>query len=151
MEIWVFIAPCFCFSLSAYSGKDRFSEAVVPVGVRTTSPASSPADVNSVEVKIVPTENIPAGTSTRMKGKGKYRLHCICTNIIYTVLFRASWRTSISHRLIIFSLKLVRLQRIQGVQQGKKDTGCSTLKGAVHSLTVTRKILLTINSLQSIN
>ncbi|NWZ22843.1 OC90 protein, partial [Asarcornis scutulata] len=64
-------APCFCFSLSAYSGKDRFSEAVVPVGVRTTSPASSPADVNSVEVKIVPTENIPAGTSTRMKGKGK--------------------------------------------------------------------------------
>uniref|UniRef100_A0A8B9TCV6 Phospholipase A2-like central domain-containing protein n=1 Tax=Anas platyrhynchos TaxID=8839 RepID=A0A8B9TCV6_ANAPL len=65
----VFIAPCFCFSLSAYSGKDRFSEAVVPVGVRTTSPASSPADVNSVEVKIVPTENIPAGTSTRMKGK----------------------------------------------------------------------------------
>ncbi|XP_047905829.2 otoconin-90 [Anser cygnoides] len=46
-------------------GEDRFSEAVVPVGVRTTSPA----DVNSVEVKIVPTENIPAGTSTRMKGK----------------------------------------------------------------------------------
>ncbi|XP_032039208.1 otoconin-90 [Aythya fuligula] len=50
-------------------GKDRFSEPVVPVGVRTTSPASSPADVNSVEVKIVPTENIPAGTSTRVKGK----------------------------------------------------------------------------------
>ncbi|XP_040405731.1 LOW QUALITY PROTEIN: otoconin-90 [Cygnus olor] len=49
--------------------EDRFSEAVVPVEARTTSPASSPADVNSVEVKIVPTGNIPAGTSTRMKGK----------------------------------------------------------------------------------
>ncbi|NXK46605.1 OC90 protein, partial [Chauna torquata] len=51
--------------------EDRFTEAAVPVGERTTSLASFPAGINSMEVKIVPTETIPAGTSARMKEKGK--------------------------------------------------------------------------------
>lgn len=46
-------------------------EAVVPVEQITTSPASFPGDINSVQVKIVPTEKIPAGTSARTKEKGK--------------------------------------------------------------------------------
>ncbi|NXG62159.1 OC90 protein, partial [Hemiprocne comata] len=50
---------------------DRFMEAVVPLQEKTTSPASFPGDINSMQVKIVPTEKIPAGTSARTKAKGK--------------------------------------------------------------------------------
>ncbi|NXV34383.1 OC90 protein, partial [Rissa tridactyla] len=50
---------------------DGFMEAVVPVEQITTSPASFPGDINSVQVKIVPTEKIPAGSSARTKEKGK--------------------------------------------------------------------------------
>ncbi|KFQ36582.1 Otoconin-90 [Mesitornis unicolor] len=48
-----------------------FMEAVVPEEVITISPASLSGDVNSVQVKIVPTEKIFAVTSSRTKGKGK--------------------------------------------------------------------------------
>ncbi|NXV10774.1 OC90 protein, partial [Cepphus grylle] len=61
----------FCFPLSAYSEKDGFMEAVIPVEEISTSPASFPGDINSVQVKIVPTEKIPAGTSAGTKEKGK--------------------------------------------------------------------------------
>ncbi|NXI65251.1 OC90 protein, partial [Anseranas semipalmata] len=71
MEEGLLLHVFFFFSLSAYSEEDRLTEAVVPVGEITTSPASFPADTNSKEVKIVPTKNIPAGTSARMKEKGK--------------------------------------------------------------------------------
>ncbi|NWR62221.1 OC90 protein, partial [Bucorvus abyssinicus] len=47
------------------------TDAVVPVEERTTSPTSSPRDINSVQVKIVPTEKVPAGTSARTTGRGK--------------------------------------------------------------------------------
>lgn len=46
-------------------------EAVVPVEEITTSPALFPGDSNSMQVKIIPTEKIPAGTPARTKGKGK--------------------------------------------------------------------------------
>ncbi|NWV46095.1 OC90 protein, partial [Daphoenositta chrysoptera] len=61
----------FCFPFSAYSEEDGFMEAVVPVEEITTSPALFPGDSNSMQVKIVPTEKIPAGTPARTKGKGK--------------------------------------------------------------------------------
>ncbi|NXG27013.1 OC90 protein, partial [Dromaius novaehollandiae] len=61
----------FCFSLSAYLEKDGFTEAAVPVEKRTTSLTSSPGDINSIKVKIIPTENIPAGTPVMTKEKGK--------------------------------------------------------------------------------
>uniref|UniRef100_A0A8B9MHI7 Otoconin-90 n=1 Tax=Accipiter nisus TaxID=211598 RepID=A0A8B9MHI7_9AVES len=49
--------------------EDGFREAVVPVEEITTSPASFPGDINSMQVKIVPTEKIPAGISARTKEK----------------------------------------------------------------------------------
>ncbi|NXW20360.1 OC90 protein, partial [Circaetus pectoralis] len=72
MKILLFIFHVFfCFPLSAYSEEDGFREAVVRVEEITTSPASFPGDINSMQVKIVPTEKIPAGTSARTKEKGK--------------------------------------------------------------------------------
>ncbi|NXV42838.1 OC90 protein, partial [Uria aalge] len=56
---------------SSYLHGDGFMEAVVLVEEITTSPASFPGDINSVQVKIVPTEKIPAGTSAGTKEKGK--------------------------------------------------------------------------------
>ncbi|XP_074429662.1 otoconin-90 [Larus michahellis] len=56
-------------SVPSIEEKDGFMEAVVPVEQITTSPASFPGDINSVQVKIVPTEKIPAGTSARTKEK----------------------------------------------------------------------------------
>ncbi|KFQ14016.1 Otoconin-90, partial [Leptosomus discolor] len=50
--------------------EDGFMEAVVPVEEINTSPASFPGDINLMQVKIVPTEKIPAGTSARTKEKG---------------------------------------------------------------------------------
>ncbi|NXR02190.1 OC90 protein, partial [Sagittarius serpentarius] len=70
-KILLFIFHVFCFPLSAYSEEDGFMESVVPVEEITTSPATLPRDVNSMQVKIVPTEKIPAGTSARTKEKGK--------------------------------------------------------------------------------
>jgi len=64
----------FFFLLSADS-EDRFTGAEVPAGEITTSPGSFQADINSAEVRIIPTEFIPAGTSARTKEKGKYSLH----------------------------------------------------------------------------
>ncbi|NXS33414.1 OC90 protein, partial [Pomatostomus ruficeps] len=61
----------FCFPFSAYSEGNGFMEAVVPVEEITTSPASFPGDSNSMQVKIVPTKKIPAGTPARTKGRGK--------------------------------------------------------------------------------
>ncbi|NWR31034.1 OC90 protein, partial [Tachuris rubrigastra] len=61
----------FCFPASAYSEENGFMAAVVPVEEITTSPASFPGDINSMQVKIVPTEKISAGTSARTKEKGK--------------------------------------------------------------------------------
>ncbi|XP_009953581.1 PREDICTED: otoconin-90, partial [Leptosomus discolor] len=49
--------------------EDGFMEAVVPVEEINTSPASFPGDINLMQVKIVPTEKIPAGTSARTKEK----------------------------------------------------------------------------------
>ncbi|KAM6444334.1 otoconin-90 [Rhynochetos jubatus] len=49
--------------------KDGFMEAVVPAEEITTSPTSFPGDIDSMQVKIVPTQKIPAGTSTRTKEK----------------------------------------------------------------------------------
>ncbi|KAM9278926.1 LOW QUALITY PROTEIN: otoconin-90 [Cariama cristata] len=49
--------------------EDGFIEAVVPVEEITTSPASLPGDINSMQVKIVPTEKAPAGTMARTKEK----------------------------------------------------------------------------------
>nr|XP_013812326.1 PREDICTED: otoconin-90 [Apteryx mantelli mantelli] len=49
--------------------KDGFTEAAVPVEKRNTSLTSSPGDISSTKVKIVPTENIPAGTPVRTKEK----------------------------------------------------------------------------------
>ncbi|NXL84286.1 OC90 protein, partial [Alectura lathami] len=51
--------------------EDRFTEAAVPLREISTSPASFQAHISSIEVKVVPTENIPAGTSARTKEKGK--------------------------------------------------------------------------------
>ncbi|XP_009321635.1 PREDICTED: otoconin-90 [Pygoscelis adeliae] len=56
-------------SVPSIKEEDGFMEAVVPVEERTTSPASFPGDTNSMQVKIVPTEKIPAGTSARTKEK----------------------------------------------------------------------------------
>ncbi|KFU93105.1 Otoconin-90, partial [Chaetura pelagica] len=50
--------------------KDKLMEAVVPLQKRTTSPASFLGDTNSKQVKIIPTEKTPAGTSARTKEKG---------------------------------------------------------------------------------
>ncbi|KFP76589.1 Otoconin-90, partial [Acanthisitta chloris] len=50
--------------------EDGFMEAAVPVEEITTSPASFPGDINSMQGKIVPTEKIHAGTSARTKEKG---------------------------------------------------------------------------------
>ncbi|XP_064496538.1 otoconin-90, partial [Pseudopipra pipra] len=49
--------------------EDGFMAAVAPVEVITTSPASFPGDINSMQVKIVPTEKISTGTSARTKEK----------------------------------------------------------------------------------
>ncbi|XP_017929923.1 otoconin-90 [Manacus vitellinus] len=49
--------------------EDGFMAAVAPVEAITTSPASFPGDINSMQVKIVPTEKISAGTSARTKEK----------------------------------------------------------------------------------
>ncbi|NXJ31846.1 OC90 protein, partial [Ciconia maguari] len=51
--------------------EDGFMEAVVPVEEITTSPVSFPGDINSMQVKIVPTEKMPEGISARTKEKGK--------------------------------------------------------------------------------
>ncbi|NXK39214.1 OC90 protein, partial [Piprites chloris] len=48
-----------------------FMAALVPVEEITTSPASFPGDINSMQVKIVPTEKISVDTSARTKEKGK--------------------------------------------------------------------------------
>ncbi|NWR41033.1 OC90 protein, partial [Regulus satrapa] len=61
----------FCFIFSAYSEEDGFMEALVPGEEITTSPASFPGDSNSMQVKIAPTNKIPARTPARTKGKGK--------------------------------------------------------------------------------
>ncbi|NXX86090.1 OC90 protein, partial [Urocolius indicus] len=61
----------FCFPLSNFSGEGGFMEAVVPVEEITTSPALLPGGINSIQVKTVPTEKIPAGTSARTKEQGK--------------------------------------------------------------------------------
>ncbi|KFP76250.1 Otoconin-90, partial [Apaloderma vittatum] len=50
--------------------EDGFMEAVVLVEEITTSPPSFPRDINSMQIKTLPTEKIPAGTSARMKEKG---------------------------------------------------------------------------------
>ncbi|KFR02201.1 Otoconin-90, partial [Nipponia nippon] len=50
--------------------EDGFMEAVVPVEEITTSPASFPEDINSMQVKIVPTKKIPAGILASTKEKG---------------------------------------------------------------------------------
>ncbi|NWV40306.1 OC90 protein, partial [Grantiella picta] len=72
IKILLFICYVFiCFPFSAYSEEDGFMEAVVPVAEITTSPPSFPGDSNSMQVKIVPTEKIPAGTPARTNGKGK--------------------------------------------------------------------------------
>ncbi|NXO51936.1 OC90 protein, partial [Aramus guarauna] len=57
--------------ISSYTEEDGFMEAVVPVEERTTSPASFPGDINSMQVQVDPTEKIPAGTYARTKEKGK--------------------------------------------------------------------------------
>ncbi|XP_015138611.2 otoconin-90 isoform X3 [Gallus gallus] len=49
--------------------EDRFTGAEVPAGEITTSPGSFQADINSAEVRIIPTEFIPVGTSARTKEK----------------------------------------------------------------------------------
>ncbi|KAM9302597.1 otoconin-90 [Morus bassanus] len=54
---------------SLLTTEDGFMEAVVPVEKTTTSPAPFPGDINSTQVKIVPTEKIPAGISARTKEK----------------------------------------------------------------------------------
>ncbi|KAM6087648.1 otoconin-90 [Chlamydotis macqueenii] len=54
--------------------EEGFMEAVVPVKDITTSPASFPGDTNTTQVKIVPTEKIPAGVSARTKEKVCERL-----------------------------------------------------------------------------
>ncbi|NXF03741.1 OC90 protein, partial [Smithornis capensis] len=51
--------------------EDGFMAAVVPGEEITTSPASFPGDINSMQVKIAPTEKIPTGTSARTKEVGK--------------------------------------------------------------------------------
>uniref|UniRef100_A0A8C9G0V7 Phospholipase A2-like central domain-containing protein n=2 Tax=Pavo cristatus TaxID=9049 RepID=A0A8C9G0V7_PAVCR len=51
------------------AGEDRFTGAEVPAGEITASPGSFQADINSAEVRIIPTEFIPAGTSARTKEK----------------------------------------------------------------------------------
>ncbi|KFZ62447.1 Otoconin-90, partial [Podiceps cristatus] len=50
--------------------EDGFMQAMVPREEIITSPALLPADINSMQVKIVPTEKIPAGTSAKTKEKG---------------------------------------------------------------------------------
>ncbi|KFQ21603.1 Otoconin-90 [Merops nubicus] len=50
--------------------EDGFMDAVVPVEEITTSSDSFPADIISMQVKVVPTEKIPAGISARTKEKG---------------------------------------------------------------------------------
>ncbi|NWW51597.1 OC90 protein, partial [Pedionomus torquatus] len=59
------------FLFSAYSEEDGFMEAAVPVEEITTSPDSFSGVVNSMQVKIVPTEKSPAPTSPKVKEKGK--------------------------------------------------------------------------------
>ncbi|NXP17221.1 OC90 protein, partial [Scytalopus superciliaris] len=59
------------FSFWCLLDADGFMAAVVPVEEITTSPASFPGDINSMQVKIVPTEKISTGTSARTKEKGK--------------------------------------------------------------------------------
>ncbi|XP_068011623.1 otoconin-90 isoform X2 [Melanerpes formicivorus] len=54
--------------------QDGFMEAVAPVEEITTSPAPFPGDVNSLQVKIVPTAKILTATSTRAKEKVCERL-----------------------------------------------------------------------------
>ncbi|XP_075351594.1 otoconin-90 [Mycteria americana] len=56
-------------SVPSIKEEDGFMEAVVPVEEITTSPASFPGDINSMQVKIVPTEKMPAGISARTKEK----------------------------------------------------------------------------------
>ncbi|NWU15251.1 OC90 protein, partial [Cephalopterus ornatus] len=56
---------------SSHSEEDGFMAAVVPVEEITTSPPSFPGDINSMQVKIVPTEKISTGASARTKEKGK--------------------------------------------------------------------------------
>ncbi|XP_054241264.1 otoconin-90 [Indicator indicator] len=54
--------------------EDGFMEAAVPVEEITTSPASFPGGINSMQVKIVPTEKILTATSARAKEKVCERL-----------------------------------------------------------------------------
>ncbi|NWR87311.1 OC90 protein, partial [Furnarius figulus] len=58
------------FSFWCLLEEDGFIAAVVPMEEITTSPASFPGDINSMQVKIVPTET-STGTSARTKEKGK--------------------------------------------------------------------------------
>ncbi|XP_061303548.1 otoconin-90 [Pezoporus flaviventris] len=51
--------------------EDGFMEAAVSVEEITTTPASFPAGLNSLQVKMVPTEKIPAAISARTKEEGK--------------------------------------------------------------------------------
>lgn len=76
----------FRFPLSAYSEKDGFMEAVVPVEEITTSPASFPGDINSTQVKIVPTQKISAGTSARTKEKGKWKQNYTYSNLQHSTV-----------------------------------------------------------------
>ncbi|NXN47861.1 OC90 protein, partial [Rhinoptilus africanus] len=71
LQLTVQEAQLTSFSLWCLLEKDGFMEAVVPVEEITTSPASFPGDINSMQVKIDPTEKIPEGTSARTKEKGK--------------------------------------------------------------------------------
>ncbi|NWX04704.1 OC90 protein, partial [Caloenas nicobarica] len=59
------------FPLSAYTEGNGFMEVMVSVEEITTSPASFPGDINSMQVKTVPTEKTPADTFARTKEKGK--------------------------------------------------------------------------------
>ncbi|XP_052560610.1 otoconin-90 [Tympanuchus pallidicinctus] len=54
---------------SSAGEKDRFRGAEVPAGEISTSPGSFQADINSAEVRIIPTEFIPADTSAMTKEK----------------------------------------------------------------------------------
>nr|XP_009687975.1 PREDICTED: otoconin-90 [Struthio camelus australis] len=70
MEVISFEPSEMVLGTSKAGEKDGFTEAAVPVEKRTTSLTSSSGDINSTKVKTVPTGNIPAGTSARIKEKG---------------------------------------------------------------------------------
>ncbi|XP_037237628.1 otoconin-90 isoform X7 [Falco biarmicus] len=69
MEVISFEPSEMVLGASKAREEDGFMEAVVPAEEITTSPASFSGDINSMQVKIVPTEKIPAGTSAGTKEK----------------------------------------------------------------------------------